>query len=59
VLIEPGVPATETPAQRSERLAGLRLQEAVHAIEGDPRLQQLIQRFDGELDRASITPLDS
>jgi DNA polymerase-3 subunit gamma/tau len=28
-------------------------------IEGDQRLQALINRFDGELDRQSIAPLDS
>jgi len=59
VAIEPGRPATETPAQRSARRAAERQIEAEQAIEHDPLLQNLIQRFDGELDRASITPLDS
>jgi len=59
VSIEPGQPQGETPAQRSARRAAERQQEAEQAIEHDPQLQQLIQRFDGELDRASITPLDS
>ena len=36
-----------------------RQREAEAAIESDVRVQQLIQRFDGELDRGSITPLDS
>ena len=58
VSIEPGRPGTETPAQRDERLRQQRQREAEASIEGDVRLQQLIQRFDGELDRASITPLD-
>ncbi|MFU8764793.1 MAG: DNA polymerase III subunit gamma/tau [Haliea sp.] len=59
VSIEPGQPQGETPAQRSARRTAERQQEAEQAIEHDPLLQQLIQRFDGELDRASITPLDS
>ncbi|MDO8862428.1 DNA polymerase III subunit gamma/tau [Haliea sp. E1-2-M8] len=59
VSIEPGRPQLETPAQRSARRAAERQLEAEQAIEHDPLLQQLIQRFDGELDRASITPLDS
>lgn len=59
VSIEPGRPELETPAQRSARRAAERQWEAEQAIEHDPLLQHLIQRFDGELDRASITPLDS
>ncbi len=59
VSIEPGRPELETPAQRNARRAAERQREAEQAIEHDPLLQQLIQRFDGELDRASITPLDS
>lgn len=58
VSVEPGKPTTETPAQRTARLAAERQREAVQAIEHDPQLQQLIQRFDGELDRSSITPMD-
>lgn len=58
VSIEPGALEGETPAQRSARLAEQRQQEAVAAIDGDPVLRQLIERFDGELDRASIAPLD-
>ncbi|MBN7798359.1 DNA polymerase III subunit gamma/tau [Parahaliea mediterranea] len=58
VSIEPGALTGETPAQRSARLAEQRQQEAVDAIDGDPVLRQLIERFDGELDRASIAPLD-
>jgi len=58
VAVEPGVPAGETPAQIALRLAAQRQQEAVVAIEGDEQLQALIVRFDGELDRSSITPTD-
>jgi DNA polymerase-3 subunit gamma/tau len=53
-----GKPCSETPAKRQERLARERQLEAVAEIEGDPLLQQLITRFDGELDRASIAPTD-
>ncbi len=43
---------------RCERLALERQQQAVAEIEGDPVLQGFIARFDGELDPASIAPLD-
>jgi len=56
--ITPGRPRGETPAMRHDRLARERQQEAVAAIEGDSRLQELIARFDGELDRSSIVPTD-
>ncbi|HAN28198.1 MAG TPA: hypothetical protein DCP75_10855 [Haliea salexigens] len=59
VSIEPGRPAGETPAMRLAREREERQREAEAAIESDVRVQQLIQRFDGELDRGSITPLDS
>ncbi len=58
VSIEPGETAAETPARRQARLQQERQQAAVESIEADPLLQQLIARFDGELDRASITPVD-
>lgn len=48
----------ETPAMRTARLASERQEEAVIAIDGDPQLQALITRFDGELDRSSIVPTD-
>jgi len=58
VTIEPGEPASETPARRALRLLQERQQAAVASIEADPVLQDLIARFDGELDRSSITPVD-
>ena len=58
LTIESGEPDSETPAKRLERLKQDRQREAVAEIEGDPLLQRLIQRFDGELDRASIAPTD-
>jgi DNA polymerase III subunit gamma/tau len=59
VSIVPGAVHTETPAMRLKRLAEKRQAEAVVAIEGDPQLQALIARFDGELDRSSIAPTDT
>ncbi len=59
VTIEAGTVQGETPARRQLRLAAERQAEAVVAIEGDPVLQHLLERFDGELDRSSIIPLDS
>ena len=59
VAIEVGSPAGETPAMRRQRLVALRQQQAVDEIEGDRVLAGLIDRFDGELDPASISPLDS
>jgi len=58
LTIEPGDLQGETPARRQARLRQERQQAAVAIIEADPLLQQLIARFDGELDRASITPVD-
>jgi DNA polymerase-3 subunit gamma/tau len=58
VSVELGKPTAETPAMRVERLAQERQAEAVVAIEGDPQLQALIARFDGELDHSSIHPTD-
>jgi hypothetical protein len=43
---------------RLARLTEQRQAEAVVAIEGDPQLQALIARFDGELDHSSILPTD-
>jgi DNA polymerase-3 subunit gamma/tau len=57
--IEVGQPLQETPAMRSGRLAVERQQQAVSSIQEDQQLQALILRFDGELDQASIQPIDS
>jgi DNA polymerase-3 subunit gamma/tau len=58
VSLEAGEVRAQTPSQRQARLRLERQEAAVASIEADPRLQQLIARFDGELDRASITPAD-
>ena len=58
VAINPGALLGETPALTRIRLDAERQSEAVAEIEGDPVLQQLIERFDGELDRTSIVPVE-
>jgi DNA polymerase-3 subunit gamma/tau len=57
--ITPGTVNGETPAMRTARMIEQRQAEAVVAIEGDPQLQALIARFDGELDQSSIHPTDA
>jgi DNA polymerase-3 subunit gamma/tau len=57
VQLEVGVPQSETPAARQQRLADERLAEAVDAIEQDPKVQLLIDQFEGVLDRDSISPI--
>jgi DNA polymerase-3 subunit gamma/tau len=59
VSIEQGAVTAETPAMRQARLRQERQRAAVASIEGDSALQALITRFDGELDRSSITVVDS
>ncbi|MEH6609880.1 MAG: DNA polymerase III subunit gamma/tau [Halioglobus sp.] len=59
ITITTGAVAIETPALKKARLALERQQQAVDDIECDKVLQGLIERFDGELDRASIVPLDN
>ena len=58
VSVESGEPLEETPAMQKTRLAAQRQREAVVAIESDPVLQQLLERFDGELVQSSIVPSD-
>ncbi|MEP5569507.1 MAG: DNA polymerase III subunit gamma/tau [Halioglobus sp.] len=58
VSISVGKPPGETPAMVQARAASERQQQAIEAIDSDQRLQALITKFDGQLDRASIAPLD-
>jgi DNA polymerase-3 subunit gamma/tau len=58
VSVVPDELSGETPAMIKTRRTEQRQREAVIALEGDPLLQQLIERFDGELDRTSIVPLE-
>jgi len=57
VTVECAAPMGETPAMRTMRFTADRQREAEYAIENDPQLKQLIERFDGELIRSSIAPL--
>jgi DNA polymerase-3 subunit gamma/tau len=57
VHIEVGSTLVETPAARTQRMLDERLAQAVASIESDPRVQLLIDRFEGTLDRESITPI--
>lgn len=59
VSVESGEVARETPAMHRQRLMAERQALAVSEIENDSLLLQLIERFDGELDRSTIAPLDS
>jgi DNA polymerase-3 subunit gamma/tau len=56
VMIEVGVPRYETPAARARRLLEERQAQALASIEADPKVQLLIDRFEGTLDRDSVTP---
>ncbi len=57
VHLEIGVPRFETPAGRAQRLLDERQQQAVSAIEQDPRVQLLMDKFGGTLEEGSITPV--
>ena len=59
ITITTGPVDRETPAMKKARLGLERQQQAVEDIECDQVLQGLIERFDGELDRSSIVPLDN
>jgi len=59
VTIEPGELQGESPVQCQRRIQHERQLAAVASMESDPVLQELITRFDGELDRESIVPVDS
>lgn len=57
VRIATGVIAGETPAQRDEVERRARHAEAVAALECDPFVRELIERFDATLVEASVRPL--
>lgn len=59
VEIVVGTIQAETPAARKQRLIEERQQQAVNAIEGDPKVNMLLQHFDGALDRESIKPIEN
>lgn len=55
--IEVGEVASETPAQRNDAERRQRHVEAVAALEGDPFVQEMIERFDATLVEASVKPI--
>ncbi len=55
--IEVGDIAGETPAQADEAERRVRHAEAVAALEGDPFVRELIERFDATLLEASVRPV--
>jgi len=55
--IETGAIAGETPAQRDQAEKRARHIEAVAALESDPFVRELIERFDASLVEASVRPL--
>ncbi|MFN3984717.1 MAG: DNA polymerase III subunit gamma/tau [Rhodocyclaceae bacterium] len=57
VRIEIGDIAGETPAQRDEAIRRARHAEAVAALEQDPFVRELIERFDATLVEESVRPL--
>ncbi|MEM0954505.1 MAG: DNA polymerase III subunit gamma/tau [Pseudomonadota bacterium] len=57
VHIEPGLPRYETPAARAQRLLQERQAAALQSIEQDPKVKLLLERFDGSIDRDSVTPI--
>ncbi len=57
VHVEVGVPRYETPAVGAQRLLDERQALALANIEDDPKVQLLLDRFEGTLDRDSVTPI--
>ena len=51
-------PTVETPAEREQRAAAERQQQAEHAIEEDPLVREMQKVFDATVDRDSIRPAD-
>ena len=56
--IEVGEPEEETPARRRERENDERHRAAVAAIENDPNVQALQERFGAKLDQDGVAPVD-
>ncbi|MCL2658454.1 MAG: DNA polymerase III subunit gamma/tau [Betaproteobacteria bacterium] len=58
LVIEAGAVTSETPAQRNQVEKERRHAEAVVALETDPFVQEVIERFDATLIEASVKPLN-
>lgn len=56
VDIEVGMPESETPAQQTDRLREESRAKALQNMNSDEHVQQLIEKFSGHLDEASVTP---
>ncbi len=55
--VEVGEPGTQTPAQRNAESKRQRHSDAVAALESDPFVQEMIERFDATLVETSVRPL--
>ncbi|MEC5386284.1 DNA polymerase III subunit gamma/tau [Uliginosibacterium sp. H3] len=55
--VEIGEPGTQTPAQRNAETQRQRHSDAVAALESDPFVQEVIERFDATLIETSVRPL--
>jgi DNA polymerase-3 subunit gamma/tau len=56
--VEVGQPPAATPERLNRERSAERQQAARSAIEGDPRLNSLLERFDGRIDPDSIRPVE-
>lgn len=57
LLVTIGQPASETPAQRQQRIQQERLQQAIVTLQNDPNIQALEQHFAGHLQLDSVQPI--
>ena len=57
VTFEVGAAAEQTPQQVRTRIKAARQAEAVAAIESDPFVRELVDRFGGQVDASTIQPL--
>jgi DNA polymerase-3 subunit gamma/tau len=55
--VDIGEPGTQTPAQRNAETQRQRHSDAVAALESDPFVQEMIERFDATLIETSVRPL--
>jgi len=57
LTVDIGEPGTQTPAQRNAETQRQRHSDAVAALESDPFVQEMIERFDATLVETSVRPL--
>lgn len=55
--IEVGEVSSQTPAQRNAEVQRQRHAEAVAALESDPFVQEMIERFDATLVESTVKPI--